>query len=559
MADYVPPGVVEKRVRYFDGQFLQDQDFIDEQNYQRDREHRHIRLLHGPGIADGLTVTSTAANAVTVSPGTAIDPDGNQLALAQATDVPLPAADFNDKQGITLYISYLATPEDLQTTTGISDNTRWLERPLLTALPPGQSYPGTATPVPLATLALDNSGRVSIDAAVRSYSGLLLPGAGADPVALNATGAGPARLTGSLTVDGRVGIGTPSPANDLEIGNYQAQDRFLALKVDGGNAHISGVKMWTWQENYGYSLMFDERNTTGNGLHIKAHNIDPDGVTKLFVGWSGNIGINTTIPEASLHLNVPSQPTPINALEIDVQSFVTQTNLAGSYFIKCRDVGANSTLFSILGDGSTQIAASNVPGLKLVVGGKTWIQDVLWVSGRLIFAGPGGGWWGVENPQTTVGSTLWMTAGGAPPAPSDARLKTGLRPIGGALDLVRKLRGVRFQWGEAGLAHFTRDLETSVFAGPDATDEENQRFRDAERHKAFDALAGDRMGLIAQDVEQVAPELVSTGEGGYKHVSYQHLTALLTEAIKEQDAAIQALSAQVADLRTNQSGDTTGA
>ena len=44
MADYVLPDVVEKRVRFFDGQFLQDQDFIDEQNYQLDREHRHDAL-----------------------------------------------------------------------------------------------------------------------------------------------------------------------------------------------------------------------------------------------------------------------------------------------------------------------------------------------------------------------------------------------------------------------------------------------------------------------------------------------------------------------------------
>ena len=55
------PDVVEKRVRFFDGQFLQDQDFVDEQNYHLDRERRHNRLLHGAGIADGPDVTAAAA------------------------------------------------------------------------------------------------------------------------------------------------------------------------------------------------------------------------------------------------------------------------------------------------------------------------------------------------------------------------------------------------------------------------------------------------------------------------------------------------------------------
>jgi hypothetical protein len=318
--------------------------------------------------------------------------------------------------------------------------------------------------------------------------------------------------------------------------------------------------MWTWQENYGYSLMYDERHQTGNGLHIKAHNIDPDGTTRLFVGWdTGNIGINTTTPAASLHIDVPSSPNQINALQIDVESFVTGANATASYFMRVRDVGANGfTHFCIKGDGSVGMGTTDTSSYKLVVAGPTWLQDRLFVTNGLVFQAPDGGWYGAGVPQTSVGPTLWMTAGGAP-APSDVRLKSDVRPIGDALDLVKKLQGVRFVWGEAGLERFTRDIGTSVFAGPDATDEQNERVRQAERRKALDALAGDSMGLIAQDVETVVPELVRTDEDGYKHIHYQHLTALLTEAIKEQDAVVQALSAQVANLRAKQSSDTTGA
>jgi hypothetical protein len=42
-----------------------------------------------------------------------------------------------------------------------------------------------------------------------------------------------------------------------------------------------------------------------------------------------------------------------------------------------------------------------------------------------------------------------------------------------------------------------------------------------------------QIGLVAQNVEQVFPELVSTDSDGYKSVSYSKMTAVLLEAIKE--------------------------
>ena len=68
---------------------------------------------------------------MTVAPGTAIDSDGHQLVLAQATTVDLPGGSFNDKQGVEIYISYLESAEDAQTVAGSADFTRWLERPQL--------------------------------------------------------------------------------------------------------------------------------------------------------------------------------------------------------------------------------------------------------------------------------------------------------------------------------------------------------------------------------------------------------------------------------------------
>lgn len=98
------------------------------------------------------------------------------------------------------------------------------------------------------------------------------------------------------------------------------------------------------------------------------------------------------------------------------------------------------------------------------------------------------------------------------------------------------------------LDYLTRDVVNSVSAGPGATAEENRRLREQERRKASSALSGEFLGLVAQDVQAVVPEVVYEDSGGYKHIRYAHLTALLIEAVKEQQAAIEQLRTRLVTL-----------
>ncbi len=61
---------------------------------------------------------------------------------------------------------------------------------------------------------------------------------------------------------------------------------------------------------------------------------------------------------------------------------------------------------------------------------------------------------------------------------------------------------------------------------------------------------GQQVGFIAQNVEAVLPEVVITNGDGYKAVDYAKITALLNEAIKEQQAQIDQLNKQ---LKTSES------
>ena len=63
---------------------------------------------------------------------------------------------------------------------------------------------------------------------------------------------------------------------------------------------------------------------------------------------------------------------------------------------------------------------------------------------------------------------------------------------------------------------------------------------------SFDS--GLQVGLIAQEVEKLFPELVKTNEDGYKAVSYEKLTVVLLEGMKEQQQQIDELKALVEQL-----------
>lgn len=58
-------------------------------------------------------------------------------------------------------------------------------------------------------------------------------------------------------------------------------------------------------------------------------------------------------------------------------------------------------------------------------------------------------------------------------------------------------------------------------------------------------------GFIAQEVEPIFPELVSTDENGDKFISYTEFIPLLVEAIKEQQTEIEALQTQIINLNQN--------
>jgi len=60
---------------------------------------------------------------------------------------------------------------------------------------------------------------------------------------------------------------------------------------------------------------------------------------------------------------------------------------------------------------------------------------------------------------------------------------------------------------------------------------------------------GNQLGVIAQEIEKIIPELVKTDDEGYKLVSYSKLSVVLIEAVKEQQAMIEELQQENSRLQ----------
>ena len=64
----------------------------------------------------------------------------------------------------------------------------------------------------------------------------------------------------------------------------------------------------------------------------------------------------------------------------------------------------------------------------------------------------------------------------------------------------------------------------------------------------FEKDGANKTGVIAQEVEEVLPEVVYTNPEGLKSVAYGNMVGVLIEAIKEQQLQIEQLQQEIAKL-----------
>lgn len=143
-------------------------------------------------------------------------------------------------------------------------------------------------------------------------------------------------------------------------------------------------------------------------------------------------------------------------------------------------------------------------------------------------------WWGINSKSGGLEECNDASVGCNPPQPSDVRLKTNVKTIPNALELVAQLRGVSYFWSEAALDSFLAPIHGGrIVAGPGASQAENARVQNAVAKSSRDRMSGEFLGVIAQEIAPVLPGVVADDDNGFLGVHYEQLTPVLIEAIKE--------------------------
>ena len=179
----------------------------------------------------------------------------------------------------------------------------------------------------------------------------------------------------------------------------------------------------------------------------------------------------------------------------DVQGYnanLTAISGVSANGIYVRTGAASAVSRSVVTANSAKVTVTNGDG----VAGNITIDlssDVPSLSGNNTWTG------GTNTFNAVVASTFTQS--------SDVRLKQDIQTINNALGLVSELRGVSY----------TRDGKQEI-------------------------------GLIAQEVEAVVPQVVGTTEDGFKTVSYTNMVGLLVQAIKEQQKIIDDLNSRLSKL-----------
>tara|TARA_R100000988_G_scaffold13830_3_gene7277 strand:+ start:3756 stop:6977 length:3222 start_codon:yes stop_codon:yes gene_type:complete len=370
-------------------------------------------------------------------------------------------------------------------------------------------------------------GNTNIDGTVRgAYGGSrMLFNAGGFTFQFSDETSGTRTFDSLMTIQGstgKVGIGTTSPSAKLFVKHDVASEWAGTFQNLSSNA---------------YGLSIDCSSASAATFVLAAYS--PSG-TGMFLNGSGNVGIGTTAPTKKLEISgAGGSGGPLMRLNntsgsgasgptIDFgysgQTWRVGANVFAAGDFAIYDTGNSTHLLLINNAGDFGIGTTNPGAISGGCTTMTFGSTAAALSGGVLFQANGtnvnGTYWESDNMRYqntgdyshtfyknnstvlfTIATTGTVTATGDVVAYSDERLKTNIKTLDGSK--VFKMRGVSFEKeGKKG------------------------------------------SGVIAQELEKIAPELVNN-DSEYKGVAYGNLSGYLIEAIKEQQKQIDRLEEQI--------------
>jgi hypothetical protein len=548
-----------KRMNYYKGEFLHAEDFQCEQDFHSSLRKIHNLTLHTSGIVKGLDVIAGTGE-VTVKAGVAIDIKGRELILESDQKVTV-----SSSTDITIFYNEVDDPEtDEGGFKGVKQKT------VTCKVIAGTAPDGVA----IAKVTNVGANPVTLDLSNRKYSA---PVANGDVIV-----GGNLEVKGNLTVQGETTVvKTKRMRGNVELGDEDTD--IVTLKGILRTGHSSGkLKINSSVDMTGTLSITGSLTLPANGLLV--------GGNQLALS-SGNVGIGTIDPKAKLHISGNAGILNLEGTDhayiqwfpqglangrkawvgfggagtsaLTIQNDAGRMHIHGTELLYLlnkdgviigKEWGGNGNLtvqgslyagnsdiyFTKTDHNHTGIGntagyaaienAANYNALMILgrtTGGtpnrvvKLWDYlevngtlktDLLLLGNKWRLSGVGDHefndeWLRLKNIQNNAyyggfaASKFWTSVGQY--QQSDIRLKKDITPIEKALGKVLSMRGVAFRW----------------------TDPKQLK----------------QVGMIAQEVEAVIPEVVESGPDGFKGINYSGLIGLLIEAIKEQQSQIAQL------------------
>ncbi len=324
----------------------------------------------------------------------------------------------------------------------------------------------------------------------------------------------------SLDINGAANIsGTLS-------GNFVVRSTNNA-NVDGANFAVDTTNKTTAE--YAYEVLRSGTTVGGIRLDGKVEGTELEG-TSLDINGNADISGNLTgVDNLTMSGNLTTGNGSIECGDLDVSGTITGDGSSVDS-LNAGNIATGTLAVARGGTGLTSISTllnSNVTSVSGNAGSVTngvytnttqTISGAKTFSANTVFSGA------ISQSNTTQStnksSGAYKTNGGVgiaktlnvgedvvAYASSDKRYKDNLQAITNPIDKVKSLTGYTFTWND--------------------------------KHEQFNG--NDDIGVVAQEVEKVFPEIVDTRDNGYKAVKYEKMVALLIEAVKDQQKQIDEL------------------
>jgi len=331
---------------------------------------------------------------------------------------------------------------------------------------------------------------------------------------------------------GNVGMGTASPSVSLDVGGTDAiriPHGTTAEKPSGQNGYIRYNTDDNQFEGYGngnWGSLGGVKDIDQDTYITAEENINEDklrfytaNTEKMIIDTNGRVGIGISSPNQALHVIGSIQATSITTTaEINATTFVGNviaTSMNGTIATASQpNITSVGTLTSLKISGNVGIGQSS-PSEKLEVNGNIKITSKIISTDSMILEtsannniylhGMSSGCY-VTNSGKLVAKSLEVSGDiTAFYTSSDKRLKTNIKTIENPLQIIKNIRGVRFNWNEKAM-----EINNSI---------------------DLDKI---EMGVIAQEIEEYIPEIIKKGLSDYMAVRYEKIAPLLIEGIKAQ-------------------------